>query len=142
MESDELLECLHCGHKWKPNRLSNGFPKQCPNHKCHSLHWAEYPIRDRYTQDNISIKISDKVYENLYRFKLFPSESFARVIDRLMLDCTPSLTITYRSKPKPHHINISIDSKLKLVEIKNYRNWKSLDEALWRVMNNDTNRKL
>jgi predicted Zn-ribbon and HTH transcriptional regulator len=42
--TEELLECLHCGHKWKPNKLSNGFPKCCP--ECKSYKWGEYSIRD------------------------------------------------------------------------------------------------
>jgi hypothetical protein len=38
-------------------------------------------------------------------------------------------------------LNISTNSKLKLAEIKCSHSYRSHDEALWRVMNNDTNRK-
>lgn len=78
------------------------------------------------------------MYENLYRFKEYPNESFASVIDRLMLNCEPSLTIMYRDKPKAHHINISTVSKDKLAKVKNDNRCRSHDEALWRVMHNDT----
>lgn len=80
------------------------------------------------------------MYENLFRLKIYPSESFASVIERLLQNDTVSLTITYKIKPKLHCVNISVDSKGKLTEIKSRHEYKSLDEALWRVMNNAANR--
>lgn len=130
--TNELLECLHCGHKWKPNRLSNGFPKQCP--MCKSTRWKEYPMRTKYLSECVGVYVSDKVYENLFRLKHEPHETFASVVDRLMENASPSVTIIYKCKPKPYYIKISTNSRDKLLEIKGYIKAKSLDEALWKVM--------
>jgi hypothetical protein len=104
------LKCLHCSHEWQPNKNSKGFPKQCSN--CHSRRWEQFPIKDRYTSGNNEIFVSDRVFENLYRLKAFPHESFARVIDRIVKGA-PSETIVYHNKPKIHCIVVSPAGKEK-----------------------------
>lgn len=138
--ADELLTCLHCGHQWKPNKRSKGFPKECP--KCKSQTWMNYPKIKKYTKDCTQVFVSEQTYESLLRKRSCPKETVASIVDRLLLqDDTISKTVVYENKPKSHAIYIMLEAKEKLLKIKNDNDIKSYDEALWRVRHNVRNRK-
>lgn len=135
------VKCCKCSHEWETRQKSYGHPRWCP--ECKNPNW-DSGVKKIYMLDGETkkINVSARTFENLFRCKQTPDESHVIVVDHLLQDPTVCDTITYRSKPTEHSVRISKVAYEKLHTLKKEHNIKRIDEVLWQVMHNDTNRKL
>jgi hypothetical protein len=139
------VKCCKCGHEWETRQKSYGHPRWCP--ECKNPHWDSGGKKEYvFDRETAKINLSDKTFENMWRLLSLRRDenlvSFALIVDELLENPTLSETIRYRNQTLNHSMRISKESYEKLNALKKESGIKRIDEVLWRVMHNDTNRKL
>jgi predicted CopG family antitoxin len=89
-----------------------------------------------------TITVSCQVHERLLRRRLYPNETIAQVLDRLIINDVLVFDLYYdKNQVKDTtSVNVSLIAQQKLKELKINNNLKSMNEVLWRLMSNDANR--
>jgi hypothetical protein len=89
-----------------------------------------------------TMSVSTLVHERLLRRRLYPSETVAHVLDRI-LENDGLIFDVYYDKTQTREktsIVVSINARQKLKTLKIENNLKTMNEVLWRLMSNAANK--
>ena len=143
MELDEatnIITCLDCGKVWKRSK-KEGLPERCDNCRATAYNWKQ---KNNYLKGNEikEIHISGLLKQRIIRRKLNPLETYGQIIDRMIENPDIHMTVLYdhtqfRQRTK---ITISYKAFIKLSKLQAKHNIKSLNEVIWRLISNDSNK--
>lgn len=128
MEKEQ--NCPFCEHTWVP-RKSN--PSKCP--ECNkNIKYKIKTVNLLARKNHIHILVSDKCYSMLLRRKKYKEELLKNVISRLVDENNYSETVRYKEEPVTYEIYISHELKIKLFEIANKYQVRTVNEVIWRLL--------